>query len=321
MARRPALGNDPFVQGAAARSVDATQPAPQIPGALPADPIPATIPSAEPREARRAVPKPSASGSGAPRDVDDFGLSDAFVDRWQPRLAWLLKSYFRMTVSGVERIPADGPAMIVCNHSGLFPYDELLLKAAVTWAHPRHRSIRPLSEDSAIHLPFAGMWLNRFGCVRACPENAERLLANGAVVAVFPEGDQGIGRRFQDRYRLGRFGRGGFVKIALRMGVPILPAALIGADEAHPILARLALPARLGLPTLPVTPTFPWLGPLGLWPLPSRWALRVGELVHLGAEPSAAADRPLVARLADDVRSRVQALLDEALQARPDAYR
>jgi 1-acyl-sn-glycerol-3-phosphate acyltransferase len=253
--------------------------------------------------------------------VDDFGLSRAFVERWQPRLAWLLQNYFRMTVSGAERIPVMGPAMIVCNHSGLFPYDELLLKAAVTWAHPEHRSIRPLSEDFAIHLPFAGVWLNRFGCVRACPENAERLLANGETIAVFPEGAQGIGRLYRDRYRLGRFGRGGFVKLALRAQVPIIPVALVGADDAHPILGRVALPPRFGLPTLPLTPTFPWLGPLGLLPLPSRWALRVGTPVHLEEDPAAADDRPRVARLADDIRSRVQTVLDEALESRADAYR
>jgi 1-acyl-sn-glycerol-3-phosphate acyltransferase len=267
------------------------------------------------------APLSDSATPAAAREVDDFGLSRTFVERWQPRLAWLLQNYFRMTVSGAERIPASGAAMIVCNHSGLFPYDELLLKAAVTWAHPEHRSIRPLSEDFAIHLPFAGIWLNRFGCVRACPENAERLLASGETIAVFPEGGQGIGRLYRDRYRLGRFGRGGFVKLALRAQVPIIPAALVGADDAHPILARIALPPRLGLPTLPLTPTFPWLGPLGLVPLPSRWALRVGEPVQLDADPSAAEDRPLVARLADDIRTRVQTLLDEALETRPDAYR
>jgi 1-acyl-sn-glycerol-3-phosphate acyltransferase len=330
MARRPALGNDPFVRGAPA--VEAEEAAPK---ASAPTPPPAPRP---PLRAKRVGARPptrttaSAVSTLAPvaksqdrlvpvaRDVDDFGLARGFVDRWQPRLAWLLQNYFRMTVSGAERIPASGPAMIVCNHSGLFPYDELLLKAAVTWAHPDHRSIRPLSEDFAIHLPFAGVWLNRFGCVRACPENAERLLASGEVVAVFPEGGQGIGRLYRDRYRLGRFGRGGFVKLALRAQVPIIPAALVGADDAHPILARIALPPRLGLPTLPLTPTFPWLGPLGLVPLPSRWALRVGEPVQPEADPSAAEDRPRVARLADDIRTRVQTLLDEALTARPDPY-
>ncbi|HUB07918.1 MAG TPA: lysophospholipid acyltransferase family protein [Myxococcales bacterium] len=243
-------------------------------------------------------------------EIDDFGMSEAFFRRWQPSVAFVLRRYFRLVADGLEHVPVRGPAILVCNHSGVLPYDEVLVEAAVAELHPAHRVVRPLTEDFAIHLPFAGSWLNRFGCVRACPENAERLLAAGHVIAVFPEGSRGIGKLYRDRYRLQRFGRGGFVKIALRAQVPIVPMALLGAEEANPVIARLDLPRSVGVPYLPVTPTFPWLGPLGLWPLPTRLFLRVGAPIELDRKPHDAEDRPLVARLAEDVRARVQEILD-----------
>jgi 1-acyl-sn-glycerol-3-phosphate acyltransferase len=196
----------------------------------------------------------------------------------------------------------------------------VLLKAAVAELHPQRRVLRPLTEDFAINLPFAGSWLNRYGCVRACPENAERLLRDGQLVGVFPEGSHGIGKLYRNRYRLQRFGRGGFVKLALRAQVPILPMALLGAEEANPVLARIDLPRSLGIPYLPVTPTFPWLGPLGLWPLPTRLFLKVGAPIHLGHHPRDAEDRPLVARLAEDVRAQVQELLDGMIAERKSVF-
>jgi 1-acyl-sn-glycerol-3-phosphate acyltransferase len=253
-------------------------------------------------------------------EIDAFGMSQAFVDRWQPTVAFFLNRYFRLQAEGMERIPATGPALLVCNHSGVLPFDEILLKAAVTELHPQGRVLRPLTEDFAIHLPFAGSWLNRFGCVRACPENAERLLGEGQLVGVFPEGSHGIGKLYRNRYRLQRFGRGGFVKLALRAQVPILPMALLGAEEANPVLARINLPRSLGVPYLPVTPTFPWLGPLGLWPLPTRLFLKIGEPIHLGHHPRDAEDRPLVARLAEDVRAHVQELLDGMIAERKSVF-
>jgi 1-acyl-sn-glycerol-3-phosphate acyltransferase len=253
-------------------------------------------------------------------EIDDFGMSQAFVDRWQPTVAFFLNNYFRIQADGLKKIPFEGPALLVCNHSGVLPFDEVLLKAAVGELHPQRRVLRPLTEDFAINLPFAGSWLNRYGCVRACPENAERLLRDGQLVGVFPEGSHGIGKLYRNRYRLQRFGRGGFVKLALRAQVPIYPMALLGAEEANPVLARIDLPRSFGVPYLPVTPTFPWLGPLGLWPLPTRLFLKVGEPIHLGHHPRDAEDRPLVARLAEDVRAQVQELLDGMIAERKSVF-
>jgi 1-acyl-sn-glycerol-3-phosphate acyltransferase len=253
-------------------------------------------------------------------EIDDFGMSQAFVDRWQPTVAFFLNNYFRIQADGLKKIPFEGPALLVCNHSGVLPFDEVLLKAAVGELHPQRRVLRPLTEDFAINLPFAGSWLNRYGCVRACPENAERLLRDGQLVGVFPEGSHGIGKLYRNRYRLQRFGRGGFVKLALRAQVPIYAMALLGAEEANPVLARIDLPRSFGVPYLPVTPTFPWLGPLGLWPLPTRLFLKVGEPIHLGHHPRDAEDRPLVARLAEDVRAQVQELLDGMIAERKSVF-
>ena len=253
-------------------------------------------------------------------EIDPFGMSREFVDRWQPRAALILDRYFRLVTEGLERIPAHGPALLVCNHSGVLPFDEVLLKAAVGERHPKKRTVRPLSEDFAIHFPFAGSWLNRFGCVRACPENAERLLGDGQIVAVFPEGSHGMGKLYRNRYRLERFGRGGFVRLALRARVPIIPIAILGAEEANPVLARIDLPRSFGVPFLPITPTFPWLGPLGLWPLPTRLFLEVGAPITLDRAPRDAEDRPLVARLAEEVRAQVQELLDGMLAKRKSVF-
>ncbi len=253
--------------------------------------------------------------------VDPYGMSAEFFQRWQPLLALALDRYFRLVTEGLERIPLEGPALLVCNHSGVLPFDEVVLESAIAARHPAHRIARPLTEDFAIHFPFAGSWLNRFGCVRACPENAERLLSEGHLVAVFPEGSHGIGKLYRNRYRLQRFGRGGFVRVALRAQVPIVPIAILGAEEAHPVLARIDLPRGLGLPYLPITPTFPWLGPLGLWPLPARLHLEVGEPIRFDRPPRDAEDRPLVARLAEEVRARVQELLDGLLSKRHSVFR
>jgi 1-acyl-sn-glycerol-3-phosphate acyltransferase len=194
---------------------------------------------------------------------------------------------------------------------------------AIRRDHPSRRDVRPLVEDAVFHLPFLGPLINRIGGVRADPENAERLLARGELVAVFPEGVKGMGKLWRDRYRLQRFGRGGFIKLALRSGAPIVPVAVIGAEEALPMVAKVTWFAKsVGLPYVPVTPTFPLLGPLGLVPLPSKWRLRFGEPIDLARQygPEAADDRLLVNRLADAVRAQIQQMVDGALAERKGVF-
>jgi 1-acyl-sn-glycerol-3-phosphate acyltransferase len=194
-----------------------------------------------------------------------------------------------------------------------------MLMHAVRSDHPQHRDVRPLAEDYVFHFPYLGTLMNRLGGVRACQENAERLLRDDQLILVFPEGIKGSGKLYRERYQLQRFGRGGFIKLALRTDSPIIPAAIVGAEEIHPMMARLTwLAPNLGIPFIPITPTFPWLGPLGMIPLPTKWFLRFGAPLYFNAEYGAAAadDRILVNRLAENVRRAIQEMVDATLGQR-----
>ena len=204
-------------------------------------------------------------------EVDEFGMDELAVRRAIPLLEFLRTRYWRVEVAGIEEIPSDGPVLFVANRSGLLPWDGLMLAHLVARADPRGVRPRFLVADWLITLPFVQPYLARLGGVRACRENAERLLRAGRSVVAFPEGAKGATKVFRERYRVQRFGRGGVVRLAIEVGVPVVPVSVIGAEEVHPILFKLESAARgVGLPFLPVTPTFPWLGPLGALPLPSR---------------------------------------------------
>ncbi|MFI5305997.1 MAG: lysophospholipid acyltransferase family protein [Polyangiales bacterium] len=260
---------------------------------------------------------------GRSEQVDDFGLDPAYEARVQPLLDALYGRYFRVQITGAANIPREGAALLVCNHSGTLPWDGVMLKTALRHALPERRGLRWLIDDFVFHSPFLGAFLNRVGAVRACPENAERLLARGELLAVFPEGVKGIGKPYRDRYRLERFGRGGHIKLALRSSVPVIPLAIVGAEETYPLLYKLrAFSKLLGVPFIPITPLFPWLGPLGVVPLPSRWHIAVGEpmneLLALGKE--AAEDSVLVNEHNGRLRAKVQSLVDHALSLRGPAF-
>jgi 1-acyl-sn-glycerol-3-phosphate acyltransferase len=250
--------------------------------------------------------------------VDDFGRDPRATARWEWLFEFLYSKWFRVHATGLEHIPAHGRALLVANHAGTLPYDSAMVMHAVRRDHPARRDVRPLVEDTVFHLPFLGPLMNRIGGVRADPENAERLLRKDELVAVFPEGEKGMGKLWKDRYRLQRFGRGGFVKLALRTGSPIIPVAVVGAEEAAPMLGKVTWFAKnIGIPWIPVTPTFPWLGPAGLLPLPSKWSVQFGaplDLAHLG--PDAAEDRLLVNRLADQIRAQIQQMIEGLLAQR-----
>jgi 1-acyl-sn-glycerol-3-phosphate acyltransferase len=260
-------------------------------------------------------------------EVDELGYDPKYEARLRPFFDFLYKTYFRVEAEGTHHIPAEGRCLVVANHSGgPLPYDGIMLRTTVRREHaggPRGpRELRWLAEDFVYHLPFVGTAYNRLGAVRACQENAERLLAGENLVAVFPEGAKGIGKLFRDRYRLQRFGRGGFIRLCLRTGTPLVPAAIIGAEEANPMLYRLEYMTKtLGIPFLPITPTFPALGPLGLLPAPTKWKVIFGEPVDLGAHgPEAEGDDLLVGRLSDRVRVTIQAMLDRALAGRQSIW-
>jgi len=249
-------------------------------------------------------------------------LDPDFERRVRPAVEFLYKNYFRTSVEGVDNVPAEGRCIVVANHSGALPLDGPMLRMAMHVEHSRKRDLRWLAEDFVYYLPFAGVFMNRVGAVRACPENAERLLEKESLVAVFPEGVHGIKKLFRERYHLQRFGRGGYIRLCLRMRAPIVPCAIIGAEESSPLLYRLeGLTELLGLPYFPITPTFPFLGPLGLLPAPTKWRMRFGEPIHFDSYgPEAADDHVLVSRLSERVRSSIQAMLDSGLRERRSVW-
>jgi 1-acyl-sn-glycerol-3-phosphate acyltransferase len=251
-------------------------------------------------------------------EVDDFGFDRKFTETLRPLFEFLYTVWWRVETTGLEHVPSEGAALIVANHSGVLPYDGLMINVAVRHEHPARRDCRMLALDMFALLPFLAPLLAKSGAVRASQENGERLLRRGELVGVFPEGVKGVGKRFKHRYKLARFGRGGFVRLALRTGAPIIPCAVVGAEEIHPVLAKADWIGRpLGFPYFPITPTFPLLGPLGVVPLPTKWSLDFGDPVPMDAYgPDAAEDPILVNRLAEQVRGTVQRMIDGRLARR-----
>ena len=184
-------------------------------------------------------------------------------------------------------------------------------------------SSRSGKNTSIFSTPFSADLARKTGTTLACPEDAERLLRAGQLVSVFPEGFKGLGKRYADRYKLQRFGRGGFVATALRTKTPIIPVSIVGAEEIYPVLGNAKTLARLfGLPYFPITPTFPWLGPLGLVPLPSKWIIEFGEPIRTDQFPDGAADDPmLVFNITDQVRETIQQTLYRLLVQRRSVFR
>ena len=253
--------------------------------------------------------------------VDDFGFDPELTDTLLlPPLRAIYEKWFRVTVTGT--LPAGTGALVVANHSGTLPWDAVMTAIAVHDNHPQRRHLRMLGADLVFRIPVLGSLARKSGQTVACSADAVRLLAAGEVVGVWPEGFKGIGKPFRDRYQLQRFGRGGFVKTALRAGVPIIPCSIVGAEEIYPKIADLKPLAKLlGLPYFPVTPLFPLLGPLGAIPLPTKWHIHFGDPVHTDqAAPDAADDHALVMDLADSVRNTIQATLDHLVATRPSVF-
>lgn len=251
--------------------------------------------------------------------VDDFGYDPDFTETLlMPPARLLFDKWFRVQTIGMENVPADSGALLVANHSGTIAVDAVMTAVAVHDQHPRHRPLRMLGADLVFDTPVLGPLARKAGNTLACNPDAERLLSSGELVAVFPEGFKGVGKPFSQRYKLQRFGRGGFVSAALRTGVPIVPVSIVGAEEIYPLLGNIKPLARaLGLPYFPVTPTFPLLGPLGAIPLPSKWLIEFGEPIPTdGHGPGAAEDPMVVFNLTDRVRETVQQTLYRLLLRR-----
>ena len=256
-------------------------------------------------------------------EVDDFGYDADFTENvFYPMLRPIYRRWFRVEVRGIENIPASGGALVVSNHSGTIALDSLMVQLAIHDEHPQRRVMRALGADLVFQTPFLGTVARRSGSTLATNADAERLFGQGELVGVFPEGFKGVGKPFRERYKLQRFGRGGFVSAALHAQVPIIPCSVVGAEEIFPIIGNMGTVARLfGLPYAPITPTFPWLGPLGLIPLPSKWIIEFGAPIPTDSHGPGAADDPmLVFDLTDQVRETIQQTLYTLLMQRRSVF-
>ncbi|MEX0620882.1 MAG: lysophospholipid acyltransferase family protein [Solirubrobacterales bacterium] len=254
---------------------------------------------------------------------DEYGFDEEFAETVFPIWEFLYKHWWRVHAEGVSNVPAHGRALLVANHSGtIFPFDAIMMGTAIQKEHPLPRWTRALVLNWAFDLPFASYFIRRIGGVSANPANLGRLLGQDEPVMVFPEGAKGFGKPFAERYRVQRFGRGGFVEVALETGSPIVPVAVVGAEEIYPKLGESGVLAKLsGAPYVPITPLFPMLGPLGLLPLPSRWRIEFLEPIDLsGYGPGSSDDRSLVFDLSEQIREMVQEALYRGLVKRGSAF-
>ena len=256
--------------------------------------------------------------------VDDFGFDPDLTEHvLLPPLRPLYDTWFRVETRGLDNVPDTGAALVVANHSGTLPLDAMMTALALLDHHPAHRHLRALGADLIFSLPVLAPLARKGGNTLACNADAERLLSGGELVGVWPEGFKGIGKKFSERYKLQRFGRGGFVSAALRTGAPIIPCSIVGAEETYPMIGNARTLARLlGLPYLPITPTFPLLGALGAVPLPSKWIIEFGEPIETASLGGAAAaeDPMLVFNLTDQVRETIQSTLYTLLMQRRSVF-
>jgi 1-acyl-sn-glycerol-3-phosphate acyltransferase len=277
--------------------------------------------AALPRDARDTVQRLLNRLEGDSEE-DEWGFDEGFADLVEPFFGFLYDRWWRVKVEGADRVPAHGRALLASNHAGILPWDGTMISLALLREHPLPRHPRFLVLNWAFDLPWISVFIRKVGGVVASPYNALRLLEQDQLVAVFPEGVKGTGKPFAERYQLQRFGRGGFVEIALRAGAPIVPVAVVGSEEIYPKVGDVPPLARLiGAPFFPITPTFPWLGPLGVVPLPSKWRIEFCqpiETAHHG--PDAASDRRVVLELTEQVRETVQQALLRNLVARGPAF-
>ncbi|GAB3853889.1 hypothetical protein GCM10028801_07090 [Nocardioides maradonensis] len=254
--------------------------------------------------------------------VDEYGFDPEITERFLfAALRPIAQKWFRIETRGIENIPTDGGALVVSNHSGTIPVDGLMTMTTIH--HETGRFLRPLGADLVFRLPFVGSVARKGGATLACSEDAERMLRGGELVGVWPEGFKGIGKPYAERYKLQRFGRGGFVSAAVRTGVPIVPLSVVGAEEIYPLVGNIPALARvLGVPYIPITPLFPLLGPLGLVPLPSKWILEFGEPIRTDTYDAGSADDPMLTfNITDQVRETIQQTLYTLLRQRESVFR
>jgi 1-acyl-sn-glycerol-3-phosphate acyltransferase len=266
------------------------------------------------------------TGSAIP--LDRFGRHTALLRTWLPALGILTDQYFRLQVEGLENIPQEGQVLFVANHGGALPWDVLVLLTVLSRAFP-NKAVRPLIEDSIVSTPFIGMFLNRLGCVRASQENAMLLLKKEPqeqLLVAFPEGILGSGKLYSQKHQLQRFGRGGFVSLAHKAQIPIVPVTILGAEDTAPLLTKITpfFRSNTSLPYLPITPLFPLLGLVGFMPLPARWRIHFAEPVWVPeistTETETSVRQESILNVATTVKTQIQQQLDKMVAARGSAW-
>jgi 1-acyl-sn-glycerol-3-phosphate acyltransferase len=323
--RRGLSGDSPLLGGPLTVDAGSEEPRPSRPdwdvreGDLDLPRRPQPVPEPDPRELRRLIPAPDES-----RELDDWGRSQRVFDLMEPLLDFYYRYWFRVEVSEIGNVPGEGGALLVSNHSGALPPDAPMIMQAIRHEHARARPLYMLGEHWFKGYPGIGLLANKMGLVPAHPANAQRLLRDEQRLAlVFPEGQKASRKLYWQRYRLRRFGRGGFVRTAIQAGVPIVPVAVIGAEEAMPIFAHVPLLQRLtGLIYFPINHAFPHFGlAAGLMYMPAKFKIRFLDPVDLSRYgPDDADDVGLVQTLAEDVRARIQQELDSLLQSRKSVW-
>jgi 1-acyl-sn-glycerol-3-phosphate acyltransferase len=256
-------------------------------------------------------------------EVDEFGFDRELTEViLAPVARFFHERWWRIDWIGIENVPSRGPALLASNHAGTLPWDAIMLKFGVLDRHPARRHVRLLAADLAFRLPFIGELARKSGNTLASAEDAYRLLSAGEILGVFPEGFKGVGKPFSQRYKLQRFGRGGFIEVALRARCPIVPVSVVGSEEIMPMLYNAKTLARVvGFPYFPITPTFPWLGPFGLIPMPTKWTVEFGEPIPTDEFPEDAWQDPLtVFELTDRVRDEIQQTLYRNLLHRRSVF-
>ena len=254
--------------------------------------------------------------------TDDWGLDYEFLDAVRPLISFMYRHYWRVQPSGLENVPDSGRALLVANHSGQLPFDASMLLASVMLDHPSQRLVRSLYANWFPTLPFLSSAFEKIGQTLADVENGTRLLEQEELVGVFPEGYKGVSKLYKDRYKLARFGRGGFIKMALRAQAPIIPVAIVGAEETYISVYKSKTLARLtGFPYFPISLRFPWFGLLGVIPLPTKWYIDFGTPIPIAEfQPDAADDLVLVSQLTDQVRNIVQEMIYQRLAQRRSVF-
>lgn len=255
-------------------------------------------------------------------ETDEWGLDMEYLNAVRPFFEFMYKTYWRVQVSGLENIPDEGRTLLVSNHSGQLPWDAAMVASSVLLEHPTQRLVRTLYASWFPTLPFFSALFTKCGQVLATEENGVGLLEQEQLVAVYPEGYKGVGKLYKDRYRLARFGRGGFIKMALKTNSPIIPVSVVGAEETYISLHKSPAIARLiGFPYFPISPTFPWFGLFGFIPLPTKWYIDFGTPIQMDSyEPEAANNLVLVSQLTDQVRNIIQEMVYNRLSQRRSVF-